>query len=172
MTFSYLHVVLWLESRRVCTEQRRHIKACTLSSHCDVQTAHSGVTRQYGCSVFQLFQWVIGWKHTKVKIHSDIWSAHTEHAHVDAFFETGADSNTTALSFNCQEQLYPISLEWQVVNCTRATGWPINAKCNDSLKHSAEQPRASAVSCYMVQTTRTFLTHLFSSGHKNATLPL
>lgn len=102
-----------------------------------------------------------------------ISGAHTQNTRMWMhFFETGADSNTTALSFNCQEQLYPISLEWQVVNCTRATGWPINAKCNDSLKHSAEQPRASAVSCYMVQTTRTFLTHLFSSGHKNATLPL
>lgn len=107
VTLSYLHVVL--ESRRVCTEQTRRIKACTPSSQCDVQTAHSGVTRRYRCSVFM--ELLAG--NTKVKIHSVIWNTntHTEHTHVDAFSETRADSNTTALSFNCQEQLYPISLE-------------------------------------------------------------
>lgn len=44
-----------------------------------------------------------------------------------------------------------ISLAWHEVNCVRPTDWPINAKCTDLLKHSAELPCALVSFCYMQQ---------------------
>lgn len=49
-------------------------------------------------------------------------------------YNNEASNNTFALI--ASNNSIPVSLEWQVVNCERATSWLINAKCSDFLTHS------------------------------------